>query len=217
MALWDFQCEMFTEKRQPHRRSPIDEHILSLDLTCLRSVDGASASSCRLFLRCLTWKSEHFYRKKRRRFIWLRRSDVPAFSGFDAVEESIEQCCTCIVSMWERERERRSVYFSLCVSVSVFFLTAWVSQFEMQHLQMCLVNCSPKLLSHSEGTTETKQLKSLSAWGAKTWCAWVCLPALKVCMFCFLLFFKLQSFTWTAKRQLRANHNITSSVIFMSV
>lgn len=83
------------------------------------------------FLRCLTWKSEHFYRKRRRRFIWLRCSDVPAFSGCDAVEESIEQCCTCIVSMWERD----GLYISLSVCL------CWCSFSQLEFLSLKCNTC----------------------------------------------------------------------------
>lgn len=75
--------------------------------------------------------------------------------------------------------ERQPVYPSVCApvfGVCVPFSQLEFLGFEMQHLQMCLVNCSPQLHSHSEGTIETKQLKCLSTWG-RGYAAWVCLLA----------------------------------------
>lgn len=93
--------------------------------------------------------------------------------------------CVCV-----REKDRQSVWiFSICACVSVCV----PSQFEMQHLQMCLVNCSHQLLFHSAGTIETKQLKQLSSWGEDLVLGCDCL-----CMSDLFPLFK--SLNWTCNR-----------------
>lgn len=102
--------------------------------------------------------------------------DVRAFSSWMPWRKVASSAAPAACA-YERGRDSLSVYSSICVPVLVYVFsrTAWVSQFEMQHLQMCLVNCSPQLLSHSEGTIETKQLKELSTWGDDLVCGCACL------------------------------------------
>lgn len=109
-----------------------------------------------------------------------RCSEISNFTSLrcarhDAVEESGEQCCTCRVCLrlWERKRQRKTVcMLSVEVYVSVS-RTAWVSQFEMQHLQMCLVNSS---LSPFRGDHWNSAIRVSVFVGQRAW-VWVYLPA----------------------------------------
>lgn len=174
---------MLTGKRQAHCRSPlISARFLWIWQVCAQYTAPWLCLVIYFVSSCI--KVGIFIERDPdvKRFSISPLMDVPTFFRLVAVEESTEQCCTCsgCVCVWARDEQTicLNIPLSASVVVYVFILAAWVSQFEMQHLQMCLVNCSRQLLPHSAGTIETKQLKSLSPWGDDLvhGCAWLIFP-----------------------------------------
>ena len=101
-------------------------------------------------------------------------SDARAPTPWRKASSSAAPASAC---MRER-RETACIFLCLCAGVWCVrsFLTAWVSRFEMQHLQMCLVNCSPPASLPFRGDHWNKAIKVPLYMGARRCCE--CVPAI---------------------------------------